>query len=73
MPTVRTLPSTLLLLAVAGLPGCSTQQAYGGGQAWQRQECNKLMDADQRSRCMASANTSYDDYKRQAEAAKAHP
>ena len=51
--------------------GCSTQQAYGAGQAWQRQECSKINDAQERSRCMASASTSYDDYKRQADGAKA--
>lgn len=53
------------------LSGCSWQQAYGAGQAWQHQECNKVMDAQERSRCMASASTSYEEYKRQAEAAKA--
>ena len=52
------------------LQACSSQLAYGTGQAWQRQECNKINDAQERSRCMASASTSYEDYKRQAEAAK---
>jgi hypothetical protein len=49
---------------------CSSQQAYGAGQAWQRLECSKINDAQERSRCMASSSTSYEEYKRQAEAAK---
>ncbi len=47
------------------------QQVYGAGQAWQRQECNRINDTEQRSRCMASSSTSYDEYKRQVEDAKA--
>jgi hypothetical protein len=59
------------LLGGGVLQACSSQQAYGAGQAWQRQECNKINDTQDRARCMASASTSYDDYKRQSEAAKA--
>jgi hypothetical protein len=46
------------------------KQAYGAGQAWQKQECNKIVDAQERSRCMARSSPSYEDYKRQTEAAK---
>lgn len=60
-----------LLLSATALFGCSSQQAYSTGQAWQRQECSKIMDSQERSRCMASANASYEDYRRQTEAAKA--
>jgi hypothetical protein len=70
--SAQPLPAALLgiVLLVAAVQGCSSQQAYGAGQAWQRQECNKINDTQERSRCMASASTSYQDYKRQAEAAK---
>lgn len=60
----------LVWLVGAGLPACSSQALYGTGQAWQRQECNKIVDSQERGRCMASASTSYDEYKRQSEAAK---
>lgn len=60
----------LVLLLVGAGQGCSTQQAYSAGQAWQRQECNKIQDAQDRSRCMDSTQTSYEDYKRQSEAAR---
>ena len=58
------------LLATSSLPGCSSQQLYNTGQAWQRNECNKIVDAQEWNRCMASSNTSYDDYKRQAQDTK---
>jgi hypothetical protein len=54
----------------AFLSGCSTAQVYGAGQAWQRVECSKINDAQERTRCMASTSTSYEDYMRQVEAAK---
>ncbi|WP_425259065.1 hypothetical protein ACPOLB_26525 [Rubrivivax sp. RP6-9] len=62
--------SLLAVMAVHHLYGCSSQQVYGAGQAWQLQECSKIMDAQERNRCMSSANTSYDEYKRQTEATK---
>jgi hypothetical protein len=49
---------------------CTSPVAYGAGQQMQRNECNKLVDMQDRQRCMARANTSYEDYKRQADAAK---
>ncbi len=57
----------LVILAASGLQACSSQQAYGVGQAWQRNECLKISDAQERSRCLASASTSYEDYKRQTQ------
>ena len=62
--------SLLAVMAVNQLYGCSSQQVYGAGQAWQLQECSKIMDAQERSRCMSSANASYDEYKRQTETTK---
>jgi hypothetical protein len=64
----RILVSVAFLFSLAGLSACSSQQAYGSGQAWQRNECNKINDTQERSRCLAGANTSYEDYRRQQEA-----
>ncbi len=58
------------VIVATATPGCSSQQIYGVGQSWQRQECNKINDTQDRNRCMASASTSHDDYTRQAESAK---
>jgi len=55
------------------LAACSAQQLYGAGQAWQKQECNKIVDAQERGRCMASTKGSYEDYRRQTEATRAQP
>lgn len=60
---------TMVLLASA-LQACSSQQVYGAGQAWQLRACSRINDAQERSRCMASASTSYEEYKRQAEAVR---
>ncbi len=59
----------LVLLAPSLFAGCSLQQVYYTGQAWQRNECLKTSDAQERSRCMASTSTSYEDYKRESSAA----
>ncbi len=65
------LPISAIVLFVVGLlQACSTQQAYGAGQAWQRQACNKIDDAQERARCMASASRSYEDYQRESGAAR---
>lgn len=66
-----------LLLALgalaAGLAACSSQQLYSAGQAWQRAECHKLNDAQERSRCLGSSATSYEQYQRESKAATSRP
>lgn len=53
------------LAAAVSATACSSQQAYGFGQAWQRNECGRISDMQERQRCMSAASTSYDDYRRQ--------
>jgi hypothetical protein len=67
---VRLLNLCALLLPAAWISACSVQQAYGAGQAWQRLDCNRIADMQERQRCMASPSISYEDYLRQSEAAK---
>jgi hypothetical protein len=57
-------------LAGAVLAGCSAQQWYGSGQAWQRQACDRLVDGRERERCLERAGEPYDAYRRSVEAAK---
>lgn len=66
----RRWPLVALLATAASLAACTSQQLYGAGQSWQRQECHRLPDADQRQRCLASSALSYEEYRRQAEAVK---
>ena len=65
----KPLAALLLLPVTVALGGCSSQQLHGAGQAWQRNECFKIADQQERSRCLSSASKSYEQYKREATAA----
>lgn len=52
----------LLSLVLASITGCTTRQLYGGAQAWQRNECQRIQDPELRDRCRKSAAKSFDDY-----------
>jgi hypothetical protein len=56
---------TVVVLLVAS--GCTTQQAYYSTQTWQRNECNKLIDQNERDRCIGRTSLTFEDYKRQTE------
>jgi hypothetical protein len=62
---------TIAALIVAAATGCSARVAYDSAQNWQRLECQKIQDLSARNKCLADASTSYDDYKRQSESARA--
>lgn len=64
-------PMILLCALSLALGACTSAQWYRTGQAWQRQQCERLPDPADRARCQASTATSYEDYRREAEAAKA--
>jgi hypothetical protein len=66
---MKAAPVLLAAALVSALGGCSTEQLYGVGQAWQRNECFKIADQQERSRCLSSASTSYEQYKRESKAA----
>ena len=53
------------LLAIL-LSSCSSQRLYAVGQGWQRNECFKIADAQERQRCLSSAATSYEQYERES-------
>ena len=59
------------IAATASLTSCSSHQWYDAGQEWKKNECNRIIDMQERNRCASSNKASYDDYKRQSEAAKA--
>jgi hypothetical protein len=60
------------LIGLTGLllAGCSSQQLYATGQQWQRNECRKLVDQDERMRCEQSVATPFERYQTQAEGVK---
>lgn len=53
--------SVLLLFA------CTTQMAYNTGQAWQRNQCENMVDQTMRQQCLDKLNMPYDTYKQQTE------
>lgn len=58
-----------LLAALSPLffSGCTAQQAYETGQAWQRNKCDRIVDIEERRRCLEAADVPYDRYRRQTE------
>ncbi|HZY17540.1 MAG TPA: hypothetical protein VFE82_03615 [Ramlibacter sp.] len=57
----------VVLALLAALQGCSSQQLYEAGRGWQRDACNKLQDAQERARCMQSADTPHEQYQRESQ------
>jgi len=45
--------------------GCTARQLYTTGQAWQQHECGRMIDQQDRERCLVNANTPYETYTRQ--------
>jgi len=58
----------LLLLTIGAvlLAGCTSQQLYSSAQSWQRNECNRIFDKQERERCMGSTSKTYEEYKVQS-------
>lgn len=71
MTVMRIHTTRACLLAGAALlaGGCSSQQLYSAGQTWQQNECRKLAPPQQAD-CLKSTAMSFDEYQRQAAAAK---
>ena len=67
----RRLLEGLLFCALVGLVcGCTSEQRYATGQAYQRNQCERLPDAADRERCLANTSTTYEQYKRETGAGK---
>lgn len=66
-------PLTTGLLVLAGgvaMAGCTARELYSAGQHWQANECRKL-PASEQARCRSSTAMSFEDYQREAAAARA--
>jgi len=53
--------------------GCSNRQVYDSAGGWRLNECQKILNDDERVRCIEAANVPYDKYEREREAAKKQP
>jgi hypothetical protein len=61
------LAALTLCCALTGLTGCTTDQFYRIGQAWQRDQCQRIQDHQERARCLAGVRQSPDAYQREVE------
>lgn len=48
--------------------GCTARQLYTTGQAWQQHECGRMIDQQDRERCLVNTKTPYETYTRQSDA-----
>jgi hypothetical protein len=61
------------LVLLSGLVACSTRQGYASAQNWQRNQCVKIVDAQERLKCMRDTDTPYDQYKKDADGLQQKP
>lgn len=69
----RLLSALATVLAVAAGAGCTAQALWRTGQQWQKQDCARFKDPDERRRCERSAATPYEPVPAEAEAARSPP
>lgn len=62
MKSLAWLVSVLMAWALA-VSGCSSEQVYNAAQGWRRNECYKIVDLEQRDRCLVEAGRTYDAYR----------
>jgi hypothetical protein len=68
---IRVLVAVTALTGV--LAGCSSRQVYDGAAGWRQNQCDRIVDATERGRCLDSANLDYERYRRErARANEAH-
>ena len=58
---------SIISIVCGFLSGCTSQQLYASGQAYQRNQCILMPDQGDRDRCLSKTNTTYDDYKRETD------
>lgn len=59
----------ILLMGSAGA-GCGNQALYNAGRGWQKNECQKIVENEERARCMEDAAKSSERYKKEQEELK---
>lgn len=68
------IPSAVASLACSCLlGGCTAQELWRAGQQWQKQECARFNDLEERKRCERSAATSYEQYRAETAAGAKKP
>jgi hypothetical protein len=55
-----------LLIALSALSlGCTRRQVYDSAAGWRQNECQKLIDQEERTTCMESAARDYEAYRKE--------
>lgn len=58
-----------IIALTCALAGCSSRQVYDGAAGWRQNECDRIVDATERSRCLDTANLEYERYQRERDKA----
>ncbi len=58
-----------IIALTCALGGCSSRQVYDGAAGWRQNECDRIVDAAERSRCLDTANLEYERYQRERDKA----
>lgn len=48
-----------LVLLVGLLPACTPNERYSAAREWQRNECNRVIDKEDRDRCLKRVEDAY--------------
>lgn len=56
------------MLTIVFQAGCSAQQMLATGQAYQRDQCLRMLDKLRRDYCLGQISTGYEEYKRETNA-----
>jgi hypothetical protein len=62
-PRVNAVHAAACLALTLLASGCSPEQVYNAAAGWRRNECYKIVDVEQRDRCLKEADRSYDAYR----------
>lgn len=58
-------PIAAIAVLTCVLAGCSSRQVYDSAAGWRQNECDRIVDAAERSRCLDTANLEYERYQRE--------
>jgi hypothetical protein len=62
-----------LAALLTSLSACTTQNVYDSSQSWQKLQCQKIINFEERQRCEKSTAMSYEKYRAEVEASKQKP
>jgi len=62
-------PIAAFAALTCALAGCSSRQVYDSAAGWRQNECDRIVDATERSRCLDTANLEYERYQRERDKA----